>query len=1297
VENMRENKKFKLFISSTFNDFHCEREVLQTKIFPSIKEYCYQKGYIFQPIDLRWGINEEAQLDQKTLDLCLSEVRSCKGYPYPNFLLMLGDRYGWIPLPYIIESKEFEEIILYVTDKNKKLLLEWYKEDLNQLPASYILQERKGKYVDFNEWRYIENTIRNLFQSIVKKSALTVEQQRKYFLSATDSEIEEGIILYNNPTAYQKKLLLENLELEKIDKEHIFGFFRNIAIESKKSDKFIGEDRYKAYSLKSRVRDELVNDNILVCRTIQIDKDSLDKSYLREFEARVIAFLKNKVDTQIAKEQYFTPLEIELHAQAYFAKQKRQNFIGQENILEEIKSYINSNKTEPFILYGTSGRGKSSIMAKAIEEVKKNSLKKVIYRFVKATPHAGSSKEILTSFFLELGKDIQSQDKKETFENFSYRVYNELMNIKDNLIIFIDAIDQIGHNDQFLWLPNRLPENVKIIISALKDSNYKEDSKYFEILKRKSKNLIEVKIFDQPLNLLYTLLNQENRTLQKYQEVIFLREYQSSATPLYVVVAVQELKYWRSCNNVLGNKESKKIQNLANTQRGIIKDFIINLYTIYHHDKEFVTRLLGYICASEDGLSENELLQLFAIDKEFIQKVAPNTWHENKSGGLPVVIWTRLYTHLKPFLSIKEQDGEKLFYFFHREFKDIVKEYIEIEYKKLIENSEKIIFNIQNNNFYNNRWGKLHIILMVKYAQKYHNNKSLFIPSLTNYKWIEEYCDFLNGLGLNYSKYNKMEKAISHQEFFVTITNSFHDKKWISYHLMSMSNLGISYEKQNMWDKAEVLNSKNLELVKKLYIKNPIHWIEQYTRALHNLALTYNNQNRYDDALFLQKEELKIVKVHYTENPDKWLEVYIDILNNIGNTYYYLGKVNLAIEIGEKNLNYLNPLYRKNPNNWVLKYTKALSNLAGYYSQKNQFDNAIKLEKEANSILELFYLRNPDYWVEEYTRVIGNLSLSYLKIQQKDKSIELSEKCLIILEARYKENEGRWGVDLIRNLGNIMEIYLQENRLDKAEEFGQRGLKIVSKLYHENPIKWNRLYIQILNNLANIKQRKFEFDEALKFQIRCLDISEKQYIKNPNSWAELYTGILINLVNINLALMNINDAKIYALKNLDILLKLYDKNKKQWAKALCKTFSLLSMIYTSLKKFEKAIKYGTIGFKISEEYYLESPHVWTESYLESLYGLSQVHAHKNNLEMLLEVTLKIYKILDNLYLENQNIWDDKYMEILNRLAGIYFEKDEFESGIDFLQKLYSVVLKKFGDNNDITHEVALKLEMMKAE
>jgi len=67
-------KAFRLFVSSTFADFAAERDVLQRQVSPALDAYCTAKGYQFYPLDLRWGVNEEAQLDQRTAEICLNEV-----------------------------------------------------------------------------------------------------------------------------------------------------------------------------------------------------------------------------------------------------------------------------------------------------------------------------------------------------------------------------------------------------------------------------------------------------------------------------------------------------------------------------------------------------------------------------------------------------------------------------------------------------------------------------------------------------------------------------------------------------------------------------------------------------------------------------------------------------------------------------------------------------------------------------------------------------------------------------------------------------------------------------------------------------------------------------------------------------------------------------------------------------------------------------------------------------------------------------------------------------------------------
>src|SRR5215211_7511778 len=91
---------FRIFISSPFNDMKEERDALQNYVFPRLRKLCQQYGARFQAIDLRWGVSEEATLDQQTIKICLSEIERCqKVTPRPNFIILLGDRYGWRPIP----------------------------------------------------------------------------------------------------------------------------------------------------------------------------------------------------------------------------------------------------------------------------------------------------------------------------------------------------------------------------------------------------------------------------------------------------------------------------------------------------------------------------------------------------------------------------------------------------------------------------------------------------------------------------------------------------------------------------------------------------------------------------------------------------------------------------------------------------------------------------------------------------------------------------------------------------------------------------------------------------------------------------------------------------------------------------------------------------------------------------------------------------------------------------------------------------------------------------------------------
>lgn len=88
-----------LFVSSTFRDFHRERDILVASVRPALDDLVRSFGCRVEIIDLRWGV-AAADVDEdndsrqgRVLDVCLHEIDRAR----PLFVGLVGDRYGWVP------------------------------------------------------------------------------------------------------------------------------------------------------------------------------------------------------------------------------------------------------------------------------------------------------------------------------------------------------------------------------------------------------------------------------------------------------------------------------------------------------------------------------------------------------------------------------------------------------------------------------------------------------------------------------------------------------------------------------------------------------------------------------------------------------------------------------------------------------------------------------------------------------------------------------------------------------------------------------------------------------------------------------------------------------------------------------------------------------------------------------------------------------------------------------------------------------------------------------------------------
>ena len=676
-------RTFRIFVSSTFLDLKEERNALEKEVFPALKKLCTEHGCQFQAIDLRWGIGEEASLDQRTMRICLEELRRCqRTSPRPNFILLLGDRYGWRPLPEEIPENEFKEIEQHVKNpEDRKLLVQWYKRDDNAVPdAIYCLQPRAGKLEEFKAWNPVEKKLHSILLQEANKMNLgpkrplspdklvSDDKLAKYVASATEQEIINGA------------LQVEDAQ------EHVFCFFRTIDdLPSDGSAKdFVdldadGKMDTIAKDFLNGLKDCLENrlpGNIFKYKT-KWTAAGITTDHIQKLCRDVQSSLEKVILSEIKKIESKPQLQKEIEEHDRFGKERAKLFVGRTSILNTISEYISGKNPHPLGIFGEGGSGKSALVAFALEQARREYPQaETVFRFIGATLNSSDGRALLEDLCRQISRTYGEEEAVPTaFEELVEKFHKRLaLAIADKpLILFLDSLDQLSaaHNARSLtWLPTELPENVRLIVTT-------RPGEYLVALRNKlpRDNIFEL----SPLSLeegnllLDHWLNDAGRKLQDFQRKEILDKFSACGWPLYLKHAFEEARCWKSYADEM---------KLSPDIKGIIQDNLFKRLEADHGDM-LVPRFFGYMAASREmnGLAEDELLEILSSDKEFFDDFLKRAKHKPPERKLPVAVWARLYFDLEPYLSGRTHEGIALLTFFHRELGDVAKSKYLAEYE----------------------------------------------------------------------------------------------------------------------------------------------------------------------------------------------------------------------------------------------------------------------------------------------------------------------------------------------------------------------------------------------------------------------------------------------------------------------------------------------------------------------------------------------------------------------------------------------------------------------------------------
>lgn len=356
----RQDLIFRVFVSSTFSDLVAERNVLQKKAFPALREYCRRRGARFQAIDLRWGVSQEAALDQQTMNICRRELKQCQTLsPQPNFIVLLGDRYGWRPLPPQIEASEFEEILAQVPKLDKALLTSdadvppwrdgehtertgWYRKDRNAVPETYVLQPRRIEFpqeaspkdrkrigdAEYQDWEVLQERMRFIFLQAIEKLGWPSGDPRrfKYEASATHQEIRAGALEAENPETHVFCYFRHIKDLPQDERAAKYRDIRDHAV-----DGDAGEDLAR---LKQQLGRLLPDEHVHSAETTW--KEPQPKAYLDALCTQVEEDLRGVIDSELEAFEHQPELAREREAHREFGAERARHFIGRSDALEKI-------------------------------------------------------------------------------------------------------------------------------------------------------------------------------------------------------------------------------------------------------------------------------------------------------------------------------------------------------------------------------------------------------------------------------------------------------------------------------------------------------------------------------------------------------------------------------------------------------------------------------------------------------------------------------------------------------------------------------------------------------------------------------------------------------------------------------------------------------------------------------------------------------------------------------------------------------------------------------------------------
>ncbi|XP_070560674.1 TPR repeat-containing protein DDB_G0287407-like [Ptychodera flava] len=611
-------KIIRIFVSSTFNDFHAEREILVKQIFPDLRQWCERSRLHLVECDLRWGVPKDATGEEK-LRTCLEEIDRCyNDNEFPYFLNMTSERCGWIPTPDDVPDNLSEKY-------------QW----VNGLSVTEM-EIMHGAYRDDNP-----NSLFAMRESSFLNNLPT--EQKKFFVDSDEIVPEKLRIL---------KSRLQN----RFKGERFFKYkcgFDSVDKETKK---------VRLHGLDGDFTKKILE---FFKKRIEIQypwEDIELDPYEQEREAHE-SFMKNRSATLLGRTDILQQLRDHVTGLAIDVPLVLLGGpgMGKSSIMAKAADVAVDSSAKGDI----PGGGDHGWY--------------IFYHFVGAIPGSTDLEKMLKRFLKEM-KICTDSNMPKDYETAAQLTSGVLSNPNTKpVIIIIDAANQFDDEKQanvLSWLPRKLAPQIRVLFSMI------NETPPHKILKERPKMPIEVEVtpldMESKEKIVTKMLGLYNKKLDATQCQVLLAK-ESSQNPLWLSIACEELRVHGDFFKVT-DKIKSLADGLLELLAQVLSRFedenggdllIATLSLLESSSSGLLETELLTILGDEDNLN---------LPDGYDAKNASNAeaWlHRDRSTQRPMPLcaakWAAVYRALRPFLRPFGDSGEGRLDFYHRSLSKAVR------------------------------------------------------------------------------------------------------------------------------------------------------------------------------------------------------------------------------------------------------------------------------------------------------------------------------------------------------------------------------------------------------------------------------------------------------------------------------------------------------------------------------------------------------------------------------------------------------------------------------------------------